>query len=96
MSASWKTIKARFPISGPESSHSKDMKELDESFQQTVKRAVTPFKPDTSPEVPTLDVRTVSADVIVRRADMMLIRNRTPTAHSAHGSSAFGSCQTLP
>ncbi|RSH88762.1 Chitin synthase, class 2 [Saitozyma podzolica] len=33
----------------------RDMKELDESFQQTVKRAVTPFKPDTSPEVPTLD-----------------------------------------
>lgn len=31
------------------------MKELDESFKQTVDRAVTPFKEDTTPEQPSLD-----------------------------------------
>jgi chitin synthase len=32
------------------------MKELDESFQETVKRAVTPFKEDTTPEKRDMDV----------------------------------------
>lgn len=31
------------------------MKELDESFQQTVKRAVMPYKEDTTPEKPNMD-----------------------------------------
>ena len=33
------------------------MKELDESFQETVKRAVTPYKEDTTPEKRDMDVR---------------------------------------
>jgi hypothetical protein len=33
-----------------------NMKELDESFQQTVKRAVAPFKPDSKGEEPNMDV----------------------------------------
>lgn len=32
------------------------MQELDESFQETVKRAVTPFKEDSVPEKPNMDV----------------------------------------
>jgi hypothetical protein len=32
------------------------MKELDESFQETVKRAVTPYKEDTTPEKRDMDV----------------------------------------
>jgi chitin synthase len=38
-----------------------NMKELDESFQQTVKRAVAPFKPDTKPEEPNMDVSRVAS-----------------------------------
>jgi hypothetical protein len=32
------------------------MKELNESFQETVKRAVTPYKEDTTPEKRDMDV----------------------------------------
>lgn len=32
------------------------MQELDESFLETVKRAVAPFKEDTTPEKPNMDV----------------------------------------
>lgn len=38
------------------------MKELDESFQETVKRAVTPYKEDTTPEKRDMDVSQLAVD----------------------------------
>lgn len=45
------------------------MQELDESFQETVKRAVTPFKEDSTPEKPNMDVSCRVLDFSERQAD---------------------------
>lgn len=68
------------------------MQELDESFQATVKRAVAPFKEDTTREKPNMDVsfRPHSEDMSVGQADMA----RTKIAPSEPASSVSGSFQT--
>ena len=53
-----------------------NMKELDESFQQTVSRAVAPFKSDEKPEKPNMDVR-VSLSLFLRHETDKQDQNRT-------------------
>jgi hypothetical protein len=60
------------------------MKELDDSFQETVKRALTPWKEDTTPEKRDMDV----SQLFITQGQLM---SRTKTVHSELVSLSPGS-----